>query len=203
MSRRLSFPELFDRLQPHLELKGNGQPDHEGWVTARCVDATNHRNGDSHFSLRVNRNTGGVKCMSQGCIVGNLNDLAERLGLNGQEEEADGVDPVRRLANERMLQVNVLRGKYAIRAAKGAWAFSVDDAGANGHPHFKHDKERWLSEDAPKNWWPKNGGVKASDLVYNLSRIDQDTKVVYVAAGEVDCITLQEAGFPAVSFLAG
>ena len=75
MSRPLDFPALFERIRPQLELKGNGQPDREGWVTARCIDAANRRNSDVHFSMRVN--TGGaVKCMSQDCPVGpNLNRL--------------------------------------------------------------------------------------------------------------------------------
>lgn len=99
----LPFPELFARIRPELELKGSGQPDPEGWVTARCIDAANHRNGDEHFSMRVNAITGGVACMSQGCAVGpNLNNLAERLVVNGHTPDGSD-DPLERLALERML----------------------------------------------------------------------------------------------------
>ncbi len=198
----LPFPALFNLCAPHLELKGSGQPDRDGWVTFRCPDGANHQHGDQHFSARANTLTGGVRCMSQDCPIGpNLNNLAERLGVNGYGSEAPG-DPLQRLADERKLPLAALRDKYHVRTVKGGWAFPVDDADARGHAHMKRDPVRWNDDGAPKNWWPL-ASVKASDLVYGQSHIREGTETAYIAAGEIDCITLLEAGYDTVSFLAG
>jgi len=200
---RRPWPELWNSIRPRLELKGDGRPDSEGWIWARCIDTTNHKNGDTHFSMRINIRSGGVRCMSQGCPVGpNMNNLAERLGLDGHRD-GDRPTPeeaMQRLAQERLLPEQTLREKYGVRAVSGGWAFPVDDPDAQGHPHIKRFSW-WPGE--PRFWWPKGSGVKAKDCVYGLSRVAKGTETVHVAAGEIDCITLLEAGYPAVSFLAG
>jgi len=202
----VSYPpwlQLWDAIRPRLELKGDGRPDAGGWVWARCIDGANHRNSDAHFSMRINIQTGGVRCMSQGCPVGpNLNNLAERLGVNGHREDdrpAPG-EAMRRLAQERLFSEEALRDKYSVRAVSGGWAFAVDDPDAHGHPHIKRFSW-WPGE--PHFWWPKGSGVKAKGCVYGLSHVAAGAETVYVAAGEVDCITLLEASYPAVTFLAG
>ncbi len=87
-SRPLDFPQLFERLRPSLDLKG--EPAKDGWCWACCLDTAKHRKGDRRHSLRINAMTGGVRCMSQDCISGNLNDLAQRLGIDthGDSERA-------------------------------------------------------------------------------------------------------------------
>lgn len=203
----LPWTELWGQIGLRLELKNGGRSDSEGWVSARCINPGNHKNGDSKFSMRINTRSGGVRCMSQGCPVGpNLNNLAEQLGIDARRDDdwrggSPPEDPVRRLAEERLLPEEALRVKYGIHGVRGGWAFPVDDPDAS-QPHLKRDPQRWPDEGAPKNWW-RRAGVKASDFVYGLSHVDQGSEAVYIAAGEVDCITLLEAGFPAVTFLAG
>jgi hypothetical protein len=193
---------LWNTIRPRLELKGDGRPDAEGWVWARCIDTANHKNSDAHFSMRINIQTGGVRCMSQGCPVGpNMNSLAERLGVNGHRED-DRPTPeeaMRHLAQERLLPEQVLRNKYGVHAVPGGWAFPVDDPDAEGHDHVK--RAPWWP-DGPKHWWsPK--GIRAADLVFGLSQIDDGQEAAFAAAGEIDCITLLEAGYPALTFLVG
>ena len=125
MSRR-PWPELWNAIRPRLELKGDGRPDAEGWVWARCIDGAKHNNGDAHFSMRVNVRAGGVCCMSQGCPVGpNMNNLAERLGVNGHRDgdRPTAEEAMRHLAQERLLPERVLREKYGVHALPGGWAF--------------------------------------------------------------------------------
>lgn len=200
---RPAWPELWNMIRPRLELKGNGRPDAEGWVWARCIDAANHKNSDAHFSMRVNIQTGGVRCMSQGCPVGpNMNNLAERLGLDGHRD-GDRPTPeeaMRRLAQERLLPEEALHEKYGVRAVSGGWAFPVDDPDAQENPHVKRFSW-WPGE--PRFWWPKGSRVRAKDCVYGLSQVAEGAETIYVAAGQIDCITLLEGGYPAVSFLAG
>ncbi|MGH7489374.1 MAG: AAA family ATPase, partial [bacterium] len=190
-------------IRPLLELKNQGRPDSQGWVLARCIETANHKHGDMHFSLRINIKTGGVRCMSQGCPVGpNLNQLAERLGVDASEKDqrVSPDDAMRRLAAYRMLAEQALRDTYGIHAASGGWAFPVDDPDAHGHPHIKRFSW-WPGE--PRFWWPKGSRVVAKDLVYGLSRVPDGGEFVYVAAGEIDCITLEQVGIPAISFLTG
>jgi hypothetical protein len=199
---RPPWPDLWNTIRPRLELKGDGRPDAEGWVWARCIDTANHKNSDAHFSMRINIQTGGVRCMSQGCPVGpNMNSLAERLGVNGHRED-DRPTPeeaMRHLAQERLLPEEVLRNKYGVHAVPGGWAFPVDDPDAEGHDHVK--RAPWWP-DGPKHWWsPK--GIRAADLVFGLSQIDDGQEAAFAAAGEIDCITLLEAGYPALTFLVG
>ncbi len=195
---RLDWADLFTLLRPRLDLKGNGQPDGEGWVTAHCTDAANHRNSDQHHSLRVSTMTGGVRCMSQGCPVGpNLNMLAERLGIETRSEDGrQGTlnDP----ALPRKLSADTLLKAWGIRAEKRGWVVPVDDTDVGAHRRIKHYP--WGT--GPKyRWHPK--GVKAADLVYNLTRLDPETEDVFVAAGEPDTWVLHGAELPTVSFLAG
>ena len=140
--------------------------------------------------------------MSQACPVGpNMNNLAERLGLNGDrhDDRPTPEEAMRRLARERMLAEEVLREKYGVHPVDGGWAFPVDDPDAEGHDHVK--RAPWWPE-GPKHWWsPK--GARAKDLVFGLSHITDGQEVAYAAAGIIDCMTFLEAGFPAVSFLAG
>jgi hypothetical protein len=199
---RPPWPELWSTIRPRLELKGDGSPDREGWVWARCIDTANHKNGDAHFSMRINIQTGGVRCMSQGCPVGpNMNSLADRLGLDGHRDD-DRPTPeeaMRRLARERMLAEEVLRDKYGVHPVDGGWAFPVDDPDADGHEHVK--RAPWWPE-GPKHWWsPK--GARAKDLVFGLSHIADGQEIAYAAAGMIDCITFLESGYAAVTFLAG
>jgi len=197
------WPALWDTIRPRLELKGGGRPDAEGWVWARCIDTANHKNGDAHFSMRINTQTGGVRCMSQGCPVGpNMNNLAERLGLNGHQEDYRPTpeEAMRRLAQERLLPETALRERYGITPVSGGWAFPVDDPDAQGHPHVKRFSW-WPGE--PRFWWSKGSAVKARDCVYGLSQVEEGMQTLYIAAGQIDCITLLEVGYPAVSFLAG
>jgi len=106
---------------------------------------------------------------------------------------------MRRLARARMLAEEVLRDKYGVHPVDGGWAFPIDDPDAEGHEHVK--RAPWWPE-GPKHWWsPK--GARAKDLVFGLSHVAAGTETVYVAAGEVDCITFHEVGYPAVTFLAG
>src|SRR3990172_3725744 len=172
----LPWPDLYDRIRPRLELKGNGQPDREGWVTARCIEPGAHRNGDQHHSLRINVRTGGVSCMSQGCISGNLNDLAGRLGI---ESKADNgrAGTLEDLGRPRKLPVDALRDTWGIQAEKDGWLIPVDDPAAHGFRRWK----RYPWRAGAKYWWaPK--GCPAADLVYNLSRVDAGIEDVFVAA---------------------
>ena len=140
--------------------------------------------------------------MSQACPVGpNMNNLAERLGLNGDRHDDRPApnEAMRHLAQERLLPEATLREKYGVHAVPGGWAFPVDDPDAGVHEHLK--RAPWWPE-GPKHWWsPK--GAKAKDLVFGLSHIPDGQEAAYAAAGEIDCITLLEAGYPAVTFLAG
>lgn len=164
------WPALWNAIRPRLELKGDGRPDAEGWVWARCIDGAKHNNGDAHFSMRVNVRAGGVCCMSQACPVGpNMNNLAERLGLNGHRH-GDRPTPEKamgRLAQERLLPKEALREKYGVHAVPGGWAFPVDDPDAKGCEHIK--RAPWWP-DGPRHWWsPK--GAKAKDFVFGLSHV--------------------------------
>lgn len=207
----LDWPDLYERIRPHLELKGNGQPDHEGWVTARCIDNQNHRNGDQHFSMRVNMKSGGVSCMSQGCISGNLNNLAERLGIethsgNGARPSTDQhMATVEDLARQRKLPIEVLSDFWGITARQchrrcgfhsAGWDIPIDDPDAEGFRRMK------AFQGKPKYHWELKG-CPAKDLVYNLTRLDPETEDVFIAPGEVDTWTLHQAGLPVISFLAG
>ena len=202
---RADWPDLYERIQPHLDLKGSGRPDSDGWVTARCTNASEHRNGDQHHSLRINVKRGGVKCMSQDCAVGpNLNKLAELLGVDAQDEPAPAqkgngrVGTLAELASARQLTVETLSETWGVTADKKGWRIPVDDPDASGFRRFK--RYPWAA--GPKYWWqPK--GCPASDLVYALSKVPADTKELMVAAGEPDVWALQQAGIAAVSFLAG
>jgi hypothetical protein len=131
-----------------------------------------------------------------------MNELAERLGLDGHRDDNRPTpeEAMRRLAQERLLPERELREKYGVHAVSGGWAFPVDDLDAQGHPHIKRFSW-WPGE--PRFWWPKGSAVKAKDCVYGLSQVPKGEEALYVAAGEVDCITLLEVGYPAVTFLAG
>lgn len=199
---RPPWPTLFDRCRPKLDLKGSGKPDRDGWVTARCINPANHRNGDEHESMRINTRTGGVSCMSQGCISGNLNDLAERLRVDtGSDTNYDGsprVGTLEDLAQARKLPVDVLRDFWGVRAEQKGWLIAVDDPDAKGFQRWK--RYSW-GRGTKYHWQPK--GCKAGDLVYNITRLDPETEDAFVAAGEPDTWALHEAGLPVVSFLAG
>jgi hypothetical protein len=131
-----------------------------------------------------------------------MNSLAERLGVNGHQED-DRPTPeeaMRRLAQERLLPETALREHYGVTPVSGGWAFPVDDPDAQGHPHVKRFSW-WPGQ--PRFWWPKGSAVKAKDCVYGLSQVEKGMQTLYIAAGQIDCITLLEAGYPAVTFLAG
>lgn len=200
---RLPWPELFQQIRPHLALKGSGEPDREGWVTSRCINAANHSNGDAHHSLRVNVKSGGVKCMSQDCAVGpNMNTLAARLGVETQDEptpQLNGqIGTIADLASSRKLPVEVLK-TWGVTADKRGWRLSIDDPDAGAYQRWK--RSPWAA-DRPKYWWtPK--GCPASDLIYGLSKVPADTKELMITAGEPDVWTLHHAGLTAISFLAG
>ncbi|MCH8007540.1 MAG: AAA family ATPase [Chloroflexi bacterium] len=203
---RADWPELYERIQPHLDLKGSGNPDSEGWVTARCTNAAEHRNGDQHHSLRINVKYGGVKCMSQDCAVGpNMNKLAALLGVDAQDEPAPApksngrVGTIADLASARLLTVEALSATWGVTADKKGWQIPIDDPDARSFRRFK--RYSW-STSGPKYWWaPK--GCPAGDLVYGLSKVPADTKELMAAAGEPDVWPLHAAALPAVSFLAG
>jgi hypothetical protein len=130
-----------------------------------------------------------------------MNNLAERLGLNGHSSNGRPTpeEAMRCLAQDRLLSEDVLREKYGVHAVPGGWAFPLDDPDAKGCEHIKRDP--WWPE-GPRHWWsPK--GAKAKDLVFGLSHVAVDQEATFVAAGEIDCITFHEAGYPAVTFLAG
>jgi len=131
-----------------------------------------------------------------------MNNLAERLGLNGHREDdrPSAEEAIRRLAQDRLLPEEALRDRYGVHTVPGGWAFPVDDGDAQGHPHIKRFSW-WPGE--PRFWWPKGSGVKAKDCVYGLSHIASSHQAAYVAAGEIDCVTFHQAGCPAVTFLAG
>jgi hypothetical protein len=194
----LDWADLFNAIRPRLDLKGNGQPDGEGWVAAHCIDAANHRNGDQHPSLRINVTTGGVKCMSQGCPVGpNLNTLAERLGIETRSEDGRQ-GTLNDLALPRKLSADTLLKVWGVRAERRGWTIPIDDPDAQGFQRIK----RYPWARGPKyHWTPK--GCKAADLVYNISRLDSETEEVFIAAGEPDTWVLAMAELPVVSFLAG
>ena len=203
---RADWPELYERIQAHLDLKGSGNPDSDGWVTARCTNAADHRNGDQHHSMRINVKSGGVKCMSQDCAVGpNMNNLAELLGIDTQDEPAPAqksngrVGSLAELASARQLTVEVLSERWGVTADRRGWQIPIDDPDARSFKRFK--RYSW-STSGPKYWWaPK--GCPATDLVYALSKVAPETKELIIAAGEPDVWTLHTAALPAVSFLAG
>jgi hypothetical protein len=131
-----------------------------------------------------------------------MNQLAERLGVDGgrHDDRPTPEEALRRLAQERLLPEKALREHYRVHTVSGGWAFPVDDPDAQGHAHIKRFSW-WPGQ--PRFWWPKGSAVKARDCVYGLSQVPERAETVYVAAGQIDCITLLEASYPAVSFLAG
>ena len=197
---------MFERIRPLLDLKGSGEPDREGWVTARCVKPENHHNGDANYSLRINVKNGGVKDLAQDCVGSNMNDLAELLGVETQDEpltakpQVNGrIGTVADLASSRKLSVEALSETWGVMAEKKGWRLLVDDPDAAS---FKRWKRSPWAPDAPKCWWTPRG-CPASDLVYGLSKVPPDTREIMIAAGEPDVWVLHQAGLPTISFLAG
>lgn len=198
-------------------------PSEDGWVSIFCPIHTEQKP-----SLRVNIETGGIKCMA-GCDVGsNLNDLEDlildraNLARRGKRPK----DVVGDLADLRLLPRDWLIDKFGIEPAPGGYSIPIDDPETD--PDIKIDYEidglekrirhwivkrgEWIDKDAttrPKyRWEPKlsTSGVKAKDLVYNLHRILPrlpNEKLVYICAGPPDVWVMVRAGFPAISFLAG
>lgn len=206
---RLPWPDLYERIQPHLQLKGSGNPDGEGWVTARCINTASHRNGDAHPSMRINVKSGGTKCMTQGCAVGpNMNNLAQALGIATDDDAPTpaaskrnghlAVGTLADLASARKLPIEVLSEAWGVTAEEAGWRIAADDPDASSFKRFK----RYPNAERPKYWWtPK--GCPAVDLVYGLSKVPADTKDLMIAAGEPDVWVLHQAGLAAVSFQAG
>jgi hypothetical protein len=196
----LPWPELLERLQA-AGLEVTKGPDREGWYWARCIRPSNHAHQDNDPSLRVNVKNGAAKCMTHSCVAGNLNDVAKAMDVSVYEEEPPAAQKPRtpsleELATNRMLPAELLRF-YDFRPVKNGWTYPVDDPDGAGFERVKQ-----LPGARPKYLWSSKG-VRASELVYGLSRVDAAMTSVLVTAGEIDCIVASHAGYPAVSFLAG
>ncbi len=201
-------------------------PNEDGWISIRCPG-----HDDDTPSLRLNPESGGVRCMAS-CSpmsdVTNLNSLEDFI-LDRTTKRRRGKRPkdvVGDLAERRMLPRDWLIDTFGISAGAGGYSIPVDDPEVDPdieidyeidglkarQRHYQIKRGAWYDKDItsrPKyHWEPKlsKSGVKSQSLVYNLNRIRDKLpkeKLVYVCAGAPDVWIMQRAGFPAISFLAG
>ena len=205
----LPWPDLLAKLKSvGLEVTSS-KPDSTGWVWARCVHPENHSHGDKKPSLHINEKNGAVKCMTHGCITGNLNDLAKAMGVSAFDDEdsastktpAPGRTPKTRiptyeeLEKARKVPAEVWKFRKWV-PTQGGYLIEIDDPDAKGHT-----RKKALPGLEPKYSWTK--GAPAKDLVYGLSRINPAVTALPIAEGEPDQVVLDHAGYPAISFLAG
>ncbi len=210
-------------LQPMILQGCDLTPSDDGWVTIYCP--LHH---DENPSLRVNIETGGTKCMSQGCDVGNLHQL-ENIILDTTNKRRRGKRPkdiLGDLAERRMLDVNWLTETFGVDRWARGYCIPIDDPEVDPDITIDYDIEgldkrvrhtlqkrgAWLDPKittCPKYLWQpglSKSGRHSYDLVYNLTRVKDKLskeKEVYVVAGAPDVWVMHRAGIPAISFLAG
>ena len=225
MTRLPPWPEVWQAivaLRPPVLDGLDLTPNEDGWVSIFCP-----QHDDENASLRVNIETGGIKCMA-GCDVGsNLNDLEELvLGMARPRKGRRPKKVLDDLAERRLLPRDWLVNTFGLDKAPGGYSIPVDDPEVDPdieidydieglhkrRRHWLYKRGAWIDPKAttrPKyRWDPKlsESGVKARDLIYNLHRIKDrlpPEKLVYVCAGAPDVWVMHHAGFPAISFLAG
>lgn len=201
-------------------------PNEDGWISIHCPGHT-----DDTPSLRLNAESGGVKCMAS-CgpmsDVTNLNALEDFI-LDRTTTRRKGHRPkdvIGDLAERRGLPRDWLIDRFGIGTATGGYSIPVDDPEVDPdieidyeidgikkrHRHEQVKRGAWYDKNTttrPKYMWaPKLSlsGVKSQSLVYNLNRVLPRLpreKLVYVCAGAPDVWVMTRAGFPAISFLAG
>lgn len=167
-----------------------------------------------------------------GTNLNDLENLALNSKSRGHSKSAKGkgktktrppTDKIGDLAERRMLDRDWLEDRFGLRGAAGGYIFPIDDPLVNpdikidydldGHDrrvlHELWKRGAWLDKEdtaRPKYQWRPSlskSHVSVADLVYNLHRIDFDSKHVYVVAGAPDVWVMDYCGFPAISFLAG
>jgi len=102
------------------------------------------------------------------------------------------------LARERMIPIERLRDVWGVTATPDGFLIPVDDPDAANFKRYK----RHRAGSGPKYFW-KPKGVLAKDLVYGLSQCPPEATDLIICAGEPDTWAMIEAGYAAVSFLAG
>ena len=202
------------------------EPNEDGWISIHCPG-----HDDSTPSLRVNPESGGIKCMASCSPMSNVTNLnaLEDLILDTTNKRRRGNRPkdvVGDLADRRGLPRDWLIDKFGIGPGAGGYTIPVDDPEVDPDIEIdyeidglkkrqRHDQIKrgaWYDKNTtsrPKyHWQPKlsESGVKSQSLVYNLYRVIPRLpreKLVYVCAGAPDVWVMTRAGFPAISFLAG
>lgn len=202
------------------------EPNEDGWISIHCPGHT-----DETASLRLNAESGGVKCMAS-CgpmnDVTNLNVLEDFI-LDRTTTRRKGHRPkdvIGDLAERRGLPRDWLIDRFGIGVASGGYSIPVDDPEVDPDIEIDYEldgiKKRQRHEQVKRGAWydtntttrPKYmwapklslSGVKSQSLVYNLHRVLPRLpreKLVYVCAGAPDVWVMTRAGFPAISFLAG
>lgn len=226
MANRQSWGDIWKgivALRPMILQDCDLAPTDEGWVSIHCP--LHH---DESPSLRVNIETGGTKCMSQGCSVGNLHQL-EGIVLDTTNKRRRGKRPddiLGDLAERRMLDAPWLTETFGVDRWARGYCIPIDDPEVD--PDIEIDYEidgldkrvrhtlqkrgAWLDPKVttcPKYLWQpglSKSGRHSDDLVYNLTRVKDKLskeKEVYVVAGPPDVWVMHRAGIPAISFLAG
>ncbi len=201
-------------------------PNEDGWISIFCPGHT-----DNTASLRLNAESGGVKCMAS-CgpmsDVTNLNALEDFI-LDRTTTRRKGHRPkdvIGDLAERRGLPRDWLIERFGIGTAPSGYSIPVDDPEVDPDIEIDYEldglKKRQRHEQVKRGaWYDKNtttrpkymwapklslSGVKSQSLVYNLHRVLPRLpreKLVYVCAGAPDVWVMTRAGFPAISFLAG
>ena len=200
-------------------------PNEEGWVSIHCPG-----HDDENPSLRVNTESGGVKCMatcSPMSDVTNLNLLEDYIldRSNIRQRGKRPKDVIGDLAERRMLPRDWLIDKFGIGVAHSGYIIPIDDPevdpeieidydidGITRELHVQVKRGEWYDKAItrrPKyHWEPKlsKSNVKSQSLIYNLQRVlptISKERTVYICAGAPDVWVMARAGFAAISFLAG
>lgn len=229
MAKLPPWPRVWDSilaLHPSILDGCDLDANEDGWISIHCPGHT-----DDTPSLRLNAESGGVKCMAScGPMSGvtNLNALEDFI-LDRTTTRRCGKRPkdvIGDLAERRGLPRDWLIDRFGIGVGTGGYSIPVDDPEVD--PDIEIDYEldgitkrqrheqlkrgEWYDKNTTTRhkymWQPKLSlsGVKSQSLVYNLHRVLPRLpreKLVYVCAGAPDVWVMTRAGFPAISFLAG
>ncbi len=229
MAKLPPWPQVWESilaLHPSILDGCDLEANEDGWISIHCPGHT-----DDTPSLRLNAESGGVKCMAS-CgpmsDVTNLNALEDFI-LDRTTARRRGKRPkdvIGDLAERRGLPRDWLIDRFGIGVGSGGYSIPVDDPEVDPDIEIDYEldgiKKRQRHEQIKRGTWydkhtttrPKYmwqpklslSGVKSQSLVYNLHRVLPRLpreKLVYVCAGAPDVWVMTRAGFPAISFLAG